>query len=177
VKASRASARRNANRDAVIAQLKEYHALRREFAEPTTEQMATAEPTRLIAGLCANVQHRLEESDDPDALFATLPEAAQFAYALGYLLEDGSEQLSHFFRRNGAPLTDVAQRAVQTFLSPEFAEVFTALFNIHNGTAPDHVNDIPALDDRARTIMQQSSCWQTTQAYFLKNITAFTINP
>ncbi|MCL2195840.1 MAG: hypothetical protein FWB76_07825 [Oscillospiraceae bacterium] len=172
-KAMRASARRNAGRDAVIASLKEYHALRREFACPTPEQMQETEPARLVAGLCAAVQFRLEESDDPDALFAELPEPAQFAYALGYVREDGSEQLSQFFRRNGSPLTDIAQQAVQLLLPADFADVFAALHAIHNGTSPNNVADIPALDTRARQHMQQPAFWQPAQSYFCENIAAF----
>ena len=172
----RASARRNASRDATIAQLKEYHALRREFANPTLEQMAVAEPTKLIAGLCANVQHQLEEAEDADDLFATLPEPAQVAYALGYVLEDGSEQLSNFFRRNGPPLTDIAQQAAQDLLPAEFAELFAALHAIHNGTATDHASDIPVLDDRARAAMQQASFWQAAHKYFIENAAVFAIN-
>lgn len=174
-KAMRASARRNASRDMVIAQLKEYHALRREFANPTPEQMAAAEPNKLIAGLCANVQHQLEESNDPDGLFATLPQAVQTAYALGYLLEDGSEQLSNFFRRNGPPLTTIAQQAAQTLLPTEFAELYTALYAIHNGTAANHAADIPALDSRAHAIMQQASFWKAAHTYFLENAAVFAI--
>jgi len=176
-KAMRASARRNAGRDATIAQWKEYHALRREFATPTPEQVAAAEPVRLIAGLCANVQHHLEESDDPDAVFAAMPQPAQFAYALGYVLEDGAEQLSNFFRRNGPPLTDIALQAAQSLLPADFADVFGVLLAIHNGTATDNAGDIPALDDRARSLIQHTQFWHVAQAYFLENIVVFTHNP
>jgi len=177
LKAMRASSRRNAGRDAIIAQLKEYHALRRAFSSPTAEQIAAAEPARLIAGLCANVQHHLEQADDPEVTFAALPQPAQFAYALGYVLEDGTEQLSNFFRRNGSPLTDIAQQAVQTLLPTQFSELFAALLAIHNGDATDNVGDIPTLDERARHSMQQLQFWQAAQAYFCENAQVFTLDP
>ena len=151
--AMRSSKKRNAKRDALIARLEREHALRREFAAPTQQQLIDAPPERLLEGLCARTQARLEDQEDPQAAFDALPELERFVYALGYVIQDGREALSGFFRANGPPLTDAALEAALRFLDETSASIFQLEFD-----AFDERNEITSLV--RETIDSQDAQWR-----------------
>ena len=129
VLALRSSKKRNAKRDALIARLEREHALRREFETPTRQQLIDAPPERLLEGLCARTQGRLEDQKDLRAAFGALPELERHVYALGYVIQDGREALSGFFKANGPPLTDAALEAALRFLDEDSASIFQQEFD------------------------------------------------
>jgi len=131
VLAMRSAKKRRMRRDALIADLERGHALRREFTPPTREKFAEAPPERLIEGLCARIQARLEENGTVDlrAAYDALPQLHRHVYALGYVIQDGHEALSGFFKANGPPLTDAALEAVLRFLGEPSASIFQLEFD------------------------------------------------
>ena len=178
-KAAKASRTRREKRDAIIAELEREKALRREFRNPTPQQLEDAPPARLIEGLCCHVQQRLEKHDDPEAAFADLPEAARLIYAFGYVLLDGRERLSEFFRKNGQPLTGAAMQAADKLGGGEYAEIFRAqytAFDDENEEASVIESEIDALDARFLKLTQECTeqLYAETRRYILSHSGIFT---
>jgi len=149
VLAMRSAKKRRAKRDALIAGLERERALRREFEAPTRQQLADAPPERLLEGLCARIQARLEDEKDLRAAYDALPELQRHVYALGYIVQDGREALSGFFKANGPPLTDAALEAVLRFLDGPSADIFRQEFDAfdeRNETTSLICETIDALD-------------------------------
>jgi len=126
--ALRASRKRRGKRDALIAQLEREAALRREFAGVTREKLIDTPAERLVEGLCVCIQARLEEQKDMREAYDALTEHERLVYALGYVIQDGRENLSGFFKVNGPPLTDDALEAVLRFLDEGAAGIFQREF-------------------------------------------------
>ena len=124
VLALRSSRKRRAKRDALIAGLEREAALRKEFQAPTRQKLIDAPSELLIEGLCACIQSRLEAQENLRAAYDALPEHERLIYALGYVVQDGRENLSGFFKANGPPLTDDALEAALRFLDETSAGIF-----------------------------------------------------
>lgn len=117
--------KRSEQREKILADLEKEKALRKEFETVDETTFSTdKDDYRLITGICANVQQRLEKAADMYAAFDALSQPEKYAYALGYVFEDGKNSLSDFFRANGEPLLGVAAEAVRDVIGEEFAEVF-----------------------------------------------------
>jgi hypothetical protein len=127
--ALRSLKKRRAAREALIAELERERALRREFAQPTRRQLIDAPPERLVEGLCARIQAQLEEQESLQAAYEALPEPQRLIYALGYVVQDGGENLSGFFKANGSPLTEAALEAALRFLDADAARIFQQEFD------------------------------------------------
>ena len=178
-KALKASRRRHARRDAIIAELEREKALRREFKTPTQQQLEDSPPARLLEGLCAHVQARLEKEDDMEAAFHALPEPARFVYALGYVVQDSRERLSDFFRKNGQPLTGVAMQAVDDHIGGEFAELFRAqyeAFDEENEAASLIESEVETADARFSALTESlgEELYLPAKNYILANPGVFT---
>jgi len=178
-KAMKASRRRQAQRNAIITELEREKALRQEFKTPTQQQLEDTSPARLLEGLCAHVQLRLEKEDDMEVAFHALPEPARFAYALGYVVQDSREQLSEFFRKNDQPLTGVAMQAVDKLIGDEFAESFRAqyeAFDENNETVSLIESAVEASDIRFSALTEQlgDELYMQAKNYFLANFVIFT---
>jgi len=181
-KAMKASRRRYAHRDAIIAELEREKALRKEFKFPTREQLENTPPARLIEGLCCQIQARLEKTDNMDAAFAALPEPARFVYALGYVAQDSRERLSEFFRKNGQPLTGVAMQAVDELIGDEYAELFRAqyeAFDEDNEAASLIESAIETSDAHFLNLLQQQGdeIYVQIKNYILSSFAVFTEIP
>ncbi|MDR2686131.1 MAG: hypothetical protein LBB75_00125 [Oscillospiraceae bacterium] len=124
VMAVRSSRRRRGERDALIAALEYEKELRAQFKAVTRQQLIDTPPGRLVEGLCCGIQARLEKEPDMQAAYDALPQARRLVYALGYVLQDGREALSGFFRKNGQPLTRAALEAAWCLVGGEYAEIF-----------------------------------------------------
>ena len=177
-KAMKASRRRHARRDAIIAELEHEKALRQQFKFPTLQQLEETPPMRLLEGLCCHVQMRLEKADDMEAAFAALPEPARFVYALGYLVQDSRAALSEFFRKNGQPLTGAAMQAADKLLPVEYAELFRAqyaAFDEEDETASLIESEVEAADARFCVLLEEQgeALYDQAKAYVLSNSAVF----
>jgi len=181
LKAMQSSRRRQAKRDALIAQYKREHELRRAFASPTLEQLSGTPPARLIEGLCCYVQTQLEEQENPDAAFADLPEPAQLIYALGYVIQDTRIKLSDFFRRNGQPLTGAAWEAARQLIGGEYAEIFYQqyiAFDEAHEEASLIEGEIEALDERFCAVITErgEALYARAKEYILSQSSIFSVS-
>ena len=178
-KATKASRRRNAKRDAIIAELQHEKQLRREFKAPTLQQLEETPPERLIEGLCCQVQAKLEKADDMEEAFAALPEPARLVYALGYVITESRNTLSEFFRNFKQPLSGTAWQAVQTCMPKDYAEIFGeqyAAFDEENEATSFNESAILALDERFRALYneQGEALFEQAKAYVLSHFSVFT---
>lgn len=105
VKASRAHYKAN---EKIMKKLKEENRLRNAFAVLTPATAAAADPAELFKGVSLNLQKRVADQADLNAAFAALTPAQQGVYALYFVIDDGAEALSSFFKANGAPLPAAA---------------------------------------------------------------------
>jgi len=122
--AMRASRRRRGERDALIAALEREKELRAQFKTVTQQLLIDTPPERLVEGLCCGIQARLEKEPEMQAAYDALTQPRRLVYALGYVIQDGREALSEFFRRNGQPLTRAALEAAWCMVGGEYAEIF-----------------------------------------------------
>lgn len=121
--------RRNEERERIIADLEKEKALRNEFRNPDeTTFLPEKDDYRLIVGMCANIQMKLEKATNMNDAFAELSDVKKNIYSLGYVFEDSKNKLSQFFRSNGEPLLSASKAAVNETIGVEFAEIFNKEF-------------------------------------------------
>lgn len=129
IKAMLASKKRNEERERIIADIEKEKALRKEFKHVDETTFADGKDDyRLITGMCAHVQQRIEKKEDMTAAFYELSDVEKYVYALGYVFEDSKNGLSDFFRSNGEPLLSTAEKAVREIIGERFSELFSAEF-------------------------------------------------
>jgi len=180
VMAMRSSRKRNRARDALIASLEHEKALRAQFREVTQQQLIDTPPERLIEGLCSNIQMALERQPDMEAAYGALAQPRRLVYALGYVLQDGREALSEFFRRNGQPLTRAALEAAWCLVGGEYAEIFRREYDAYD-QSNEQVSlvkgDIARDDARfaALALEQGGGLYAQAREFILANSSHFTM--
>lgn len=128
-KALSSSKKRTEEREKIIADLEREKKLRNEFRHiDETTFNEGKDDYRLIIGMCAFVQLKIEKASDMNSAFAELSQVKKNAYCLGYVFEDGKEKMSEFFRANGEPLLSASLQAVEEVIGGEFAEIFSKMF-------------------------------------------------
>lgn len=131
IKAITSSKRRNEERERIIADLEKEKALRNEFRNlDETTFLPEKDDKRLILGMCASVQMKLEKAANMNEAFNELSELKKNVYCLGYVFEDSEKMLSEFFRSNGEPLLSSAKNAVDSVIGGDFAEIFDKTFTM-----------------------------------------------
>lgn len=143
IKAGAASSKRYKASEAIMKKLKEENLLRNEFAVLTQSLIDGAEPARLFKGVALNLQKKISDAADMNAEFEKLTDEQKEVYALSFVVEDGSEKLSEFFKANGQPLTGFALKGFTRLFDGKAAEIFT---NEYDAYDPDNENSslIPA---------------------------------
>lgn len=129
VKTGQASARRGRANEAIIKKLKEENELRNEFSILTESKIKNADSARLFKGVALNLQKKISDASDMDAEFNALNEERKMIYALSFVVEDGNEKLSDFFRINGKPVTVYALSAVKKLFGGRVCEIFESEYN------------------------------------------------
>lgn len=123
VKAAKSSAERNREKKEFIAKLEREKSLRERFSEITTEVMEREPLEDVFEGVVANIQRRLDKSDDMLAAFDVMNDSMKYAYAAYYVFDDSKDGLSEFFKKNGRPLTPLAPKAVGTIFGDDIGAV------------------------------------------------------
>ena len=157
IKAMFASKKRSEERERIIADIEKEKALRKEFKTVDDSTFSNADDYRLIIGLCAYVQQKIENETDMNAAFSALSEIEKFAYVLGYVFEDSKKGLSEFFRANGEPLLSVSLDAVRKVVGGDFAEIFEKEFVMldeNDETTSVDNKELDVLDSRFSTIIE-----------------------
>jgi len=180
VMAMRSSRRRRGERDDLIAALEYEKALRTQFKSVTQQLLIDTPPERLIEGLCCSVQMSLEKEPDMQAAYDALPQARRIVYALGYVLQDGREALSEFFRKNGQPLTRAALEAAWCLVGGEYAEIFQREHDAfdESNERVSLVKEAIAADDvrfAALALEQGESLYAQAKEFILANSASFII--
>lgn len=150
VMALRAAKKRNAERDKILAQLKEENALRTEFAAVTPEQAQVADCFRMLHGIALHIQKELEKSSDMVAAFRALPEEKQYIYALSFVFCEDADTLCAFFRLNEKPLTETALSAAREMFDEvhlaQFEKAYR-MFDPDDETTSTIASEMQALDE------------------------------
>lgn len=129
VKAGQASSRRSKEVEKVMKKLKEENELRNEFATLTESLVKKSEPERLFKGVALNLQKRVSDAADMVDEFDKLTQEQREIYALSFVVEDGGERLSDFFRANGQPLTGASLDAMKRLFDGRAVEIFESEYN------------------------------------------------
>lgn len=121
--------KRSEERERIIADLEREKALRNEYRNvDETTFLPEKDDYRLIIGMCANIQMKLEKAANMNDAFAELSQVKKSVYCLGYVFEDGKKGLSEFFRSNGEPLLSASKLAVDSVIGGAYAELFDKEF-------------------------------------------------
>lgn len=121
--------KRNEERERIIADLEREKALRNEFRNVDEATFLEGKDNyRLVIGMCAHVQMKLEKADNMNEAFGELSELKKNVYSLGYVIEDSKKKLSEYFRSNGEPLLSASKAAVNDVIGGTFAELFNKEF-------------------------------------------------
>ncbi len=132
IKAGAASSKRYKANEAIMKKLKEENLLRNEFSVLTQSLIESAEPARLFKGVALNLQKKISDAADMNAEFEKLTDEQKEIYALSFVVEDGSEKLSRFFKANGQPLTGAALAGFNRLFSGRAAEIFAEEYNAYD---------------------------------------------
>lgn len=176
IKAGKASSKRYKENEKIIKKLKEENALRNEFAILTASLAEKAAPERLFKGVALNLQKKISDASDMNAAFDALTEEQRKIYALSFVIEDGSEKLSGFFKVNGQPLTGAALNCVKTLFGGKIAEIFESEYNAFD---PDNENtsyiaeEIKKLDDEFSSIADENTLTAAAGNYIKEYIERF----
>ncbi len=176
VKAGQASAKRSKANEALMKKFKEENELRNEFSVLTEKAVKSADVTRLFKGVALNLQKRISDAGDMVAEFNALNEEQRDIYALSFVVEDGENALSEFFRANGQPLTGTAFNAVKKLFGGKASEVFEKEYNAFDSENED-VSMIPetidALDKEFADNLSADEICRIAGEYIKENISKF----
>lgn len=132
IKAGAASSKRYKANEAIMKKLKEENQLRNEFAVLTPSLVENADSARLFKGVALNLQKKISDATDMTAEFEKLTQEQKEIYALSFVVEDGSEKLSEFFKANGQPLTGNALGAMKQLFDSKIVEIFEKEYNSYD---------------------------------------------
>ncbi len=175
-KAAQASAKRTKGNEAIIKKMKEENELRNEFAILTETLAEKSDPDRLFKGVALNLQKKIHHAEDMEAEFAKLTQEQREIYALSFVIEDGGESLSSFFRTNGQPLTGEALNAVKRLSDGRALEIFETEYNAfdpENETQSMIPDEIPKLDPEFASLVSEKKICIAAGNFMKKNIKKF----
>lgn len=176
VKAGNASAKRSKANEKIMKKLKEENELRNEFAVLTPSLAEKSLPERLFKGVALNLQKRVSDATNMNSEFESLTQEQKEIYALSFVIEDGGEKLSEFFKINGQPLTCNALSAVKHILSPEAVKVFENeydAFDPDNETSSLISSAIDADDEKFSALADQNVICTAAGNFIKENIEKF----
>lgn len=171
-KAAQASARRTKGNEALIKKMKEENELRNEFAVLTQTLAAKSEPDRLFRGVALNLQKKVHDAADMEAEFASFTQEQREIYALSFVVEDGGEKLSGFFRANGQPLTGEALNAFRRLFDGRALEIFETEYNAfdpENETQSMIPDEIEKLDAEFASLLTEKEICTAAGNFMKKN--------
>lgn len=132
IKAGQASSKRYKANEAIMKKLKEENILRNEFSVLTDSLIEKSDPAKLFKGVALNLQKKISDADDMNSEFEKLSQENKEIYALSFVVEDGSEKLSEFFKTNGQPVTGNALAAFKKLFGGKAAEIFENEYNAYD---------------------------------------------
>lgn len=113
-KASKAMRLHNDGQKKIYEEIEHLKVLKEKYKNADAGVIEAAEPRELLGGAYAVLQSALERDENPDALFAVLPEPCRYTYTLYCFIEDTEAQgLTYFFKNNGHTLLQYAVGALE----------------------------------------------------------------
>ena len=176
IKAGQASARRGKANEAILKKLKEENELRNEFAVLTETLVKNAEPARLFKGVALNLQKKISDATDMELAFAKLSDGQKMIYALSFVVEDGGEKLSNFFRINGKPVTENTLDAFEKLFDGRLYEIFESEYNSFdpdNEEASVIAEEIEKLDAEFSSLIDADSICAAGGKFIAENAVKF----
>lgn len=178
IKAGQASAKRSQVNQALMKKLKEENLLRNEFAILTATLAENAQADRLFKGVALNLQKRVSDAADMTAEFDSLTQEQREIYGLSFVIEDGGEAISAFFRANGQPLTGAAYGAMKNIIAGKAFEIFDAeyrAFDPENEEASFEPEKIAALDGEFLEAISENELCTKAGNYIKANVEKFLV--
>lgn len=178
IKAGQASAKRSQVNQALMKKLKEENLLRNEFSILTESLAAKAQTDRLFKGVALNLQKRISDAADMNAEFNSLTQEQREIYGLSFVIEDGGEALSKFFRTNGQPLTGAAYSAMERIIGGRAFEIFDAeykAFDPENEEASYEPEKTAALDGEFLDVISENELCTKAGNYIKANVEKFLV--
>ena len=175
-KAAQASAKRTKGNEALIKKMKEENELRNEFAILTETLAAKSDSDRLFRGVALNLQKRIHHAEDMESEFAKLTQEQREIYALSFVIEDGEENLSAFFRTNGQPLTSEALNGIKRLFDGRITEIFETEYNAfdpENETQSMIPDEIAELDSEFASLVSEKEICIAAGNFMKKNTEKF----
>ncbi len=172
IKAGQASSRHSKEVEKIMKKLKEENILRNEFSALTAELVENSDPSRLFKGVALNLQKKVSDASDMNAEFDGLCDEQKEIYALSFVVEDGGEKLSEFFRANGQPLTGVALGAAKKLLGGRAAVIFGEeydMFDSENESVSFVASKIEALDSEFSKLVSSEKISLVSGKYIAEN--------
>jgi len=172
IKAAKASKKTRAARDIIVERLKYENKVRNDFKHLTPELVASAEAKVLVDGIALNIQADLEKESDMNAAFDRLTQPRKYIYALYYVLSDGAQKLSEFFKMNGKPLTDYAGEAVELIFGCKAKELYKDEFAAYDEDNEEVSLIIPQIEEKDAAyalLMEQIEPYALAAAYIKQN--------
>lgn len=178
IKAGQASAKRSQINAALMKKLKEENELRNEFSILTSSLAEKAQSDKLFKGVALNLQKRISDAADMNAEFDSLTQGQREIYGLSFVIEDGGEALSAFFRTNGQPLTGAAYSAMERIIGGRAFEIFDAeykAFDPENEEASYEPEKIAALDSEFLDVISENELCTKAGNYIKANVEKFLV--
>ncbi len=178
IKAGQASAKRSQVNQALMKKLKEENLLRNEFSILTESLAAKAQADRLFKGVALNLQKRISDAADMNAEFNSLTQEQREIYGLSFVIEDGGEALSAFFRTNGQPLTGAAYSAMERIIGGRAFEIFDAeykAFDPENEEASYEPEKTAVLDGEFLDVISENELCTKAGNYIKANVEKFLV--
>lgn len=132
VKAGKAVRKTNEEKEKLKKRLDRMKMLKERYENITQEQIENDGSEMLMEGVAANIQFKLEKTDDMNGEFLLLNEERKMVYALNYFLEEASESPREFFRNYQRPLTPYAVKAAGMFIDSVSRNNLKKLFDMYD---------------------------------------------
>lgn len=132
VKAGKAVRKTNEEKEKLKKRLDRMKMLKERYENITQEQIENDESEMLMEGVAANIQFKLEKTDDMNGEFLLLNEERKMVYALNYFLQEASESPREFFRNYQRPLTPYAVKAAGMFIDSVSKNKLKKLFDMYD---------------------------------------------
>lgn len=115
IKASKAVALRNKERDKTFREIERLKKLKNKFQNADKEIFKTADPIELLDGIWAAEEAFFQKSENADEAFENIHPILKYLYVMHCFFEDIEISLSFFFKNNSINLTENILPAFKAF--------------------------------------------------------------
>ena len=145
--------------------------LRQKFSVLTLEKLKETEDAELLHGVAMNIQVFLENANNMNDAFNSLPKEKQYVYALEYFDEDAKNSLSTFFKNNGAPLVPIIPEALAVIGAQKYIDLVNSILPMYDPESDVSIDYtvISAVDEKFKEIYNSDELCRLSAAYIKNN--------